>query len=331
MQKFGVGVVGLGYSGTQHLNAYLKNKKVVVKGIYDINKNIIKSFSNLHNNGLKFISFEEMLKQKDIDIISICTPDHLHADQAIQALKAGKNVLCEKPMATTFEDCKKIIKAVRDTGKKFLTGQILRFSPYFIALKKLYDEGELGEAFFTESDYLHDLRSLASEWRTGKNKKWNPILGGGCHPIDLLRWVVGDIVEIYAVANKAVANANYLYDNIVLSLKFKNGCIGKAMISIGCTRPYALNFSIYGTKGTLINNKIFLEKILKMQDFMTIPLKTVEEFPYYNDEIEHLIDCLENNKKPLVDEIEGAKTVAVCLAGISSVKKNEPIKIDYNF
>lgn len=327
MKKFGVGIIGLGYSGLEHLKAYLMNPKTKVIGICDTNKELIESISKKYQVKLFDMSYEELLNQKDIDIISVCTPDHLHTHFAINALKSGKHVFCEKPMATKLQDCKDIIKTVRKTKLKFLTGQILRFAPFFISLKKIYDDGELGEASFTEADYLHDCRFLLSGWRSDPKINWDTILGGGCHPIDLLRWVVDDIEEVHAYTNKMDSNAAYLYDTIVLSIRFKNGCIGKVLIIIGCPRPYALNFSIYGSKGTLINNKLFLDKILGLTDFITVPLRVVSEFPYYGNEIDHLIDCIEKDEKPMVDEIEGGKTVATCLAGIESAKTGKPVKV----
>ena len=332
MQKVGVGVIGLGYAGLKHLKAYIQNPRTEVKGVCDKNEKLLHSISQEYGIKLATVDYEELVAQKDIDIVSICTPDHLHTEPSIKALEAGKHVFCEKPLATTIEDCRKIIRVVKDTGLKFLTGQILRFAPFFISLKKIYDEGELGEAFFAESDYLQDARFLLSGWRVDPQNPQDMVLGGGVHTLDLLRWIIGEIEEVHAFANKkSLVDTPLSNDCIILSLKFKNGCIGKGLISVGCIRPYALNLSIYGTKGTLINNKLFLDKIPGLQDFISIPLPIENEFPYFGKEIDHLLNCIEKDKTPLVDAVEGAKTVATCLAGISSIKEGKAVKVEATF
>lgn len=330
MKKLGVGIVGLGYAGRKHFQAYESHPKVRIKAVCDLNKNRLQPFSEKVE--LCTQNYEEMLKRRDIEMISICTPNYLHAAQAIKALKADKHVLCEKPLAPSIENCEKIIEVLEKRKHlKFMVGQILRFSPLFRAIKRLYDEGELGEAFFAESDYLHNVEGRIKEWWEDKRNPHFALLGGGSHPVDLLRWIVGDIEEVYALSNHKVLSDFPYDDSIIMNFKFKNGCLGKVAIFLGCKRPYALNISIYGTKGTIINNKVFLSKIKELEDFITLPITILPEHPYFFKELSHFIDCIINDKSPLIDIREGAKTVATCIAAADSIKTGEPVKVRNNF
>jgi len=99
-----------------------------------------------------------LINIKDIEIISVASPDFFHREHSVSALLSGKNVLCEKPLALNLEDCIEIIKAVKKSGKKFMIGQVCRFAPGFVLTKEIIESGEIGELFFVESEYAHDYR-----------------------------------------------------------------------------------------------------------------------------------------------------------------------------
>ena len=324
MKKIGVGIIGLGYAGKQHLDAYRNNPEVEVLMISDTSAETLSSVCRQYKlEGDR--DYREIIKKPKIDIISICTPDYLHCEQALAAVMAGKHVLCEKPLATSLSDCEKIVEAVWKKKVKFMTGQVLRFTPLFLSLKNIVDSGTVGKPFFAESDYIHDIRPFLHGWRINPQTTGDMILGGGCHPIDLLRWIVGEVQEVYAVTNKlALRDVPFPADHMLLSLKFANGAIGKVQITIGCRRPYALNLGVYGTKGTLINNRLFTENIPALEDFINLPLPTKAEYQYYDREIDELLMAIKEDREPSVNAADGAGTVAVCLSAIESAKKNQP-------
>lgn len=332
----GVGVVGLGYAGRQHLAAYLRHPQAEVRGVVTNRPHEAAALLAGHGRGrsgqaneaLITADLNALLARPDIDLISICTPDSLHADQVEAALAAGKHVLCEKPLAPTAAECRRILEAAKASGRMVMTGQILRFAPKFQSIEKLVRTGELGTPFFAEADYLHNLEPFLHGWRADPSHRPNLVLGGGCHPIDLLRWMVGEVEAVHAYGNRQVLKGSaYSHDCIIISLQFANGCVGKVLISGGCQRPYALNLSVYGSQGTLVNDKLFLSKIDHLQDWMHLPLPEEEEYPYYYEEIDHLIHCIKTGQQPLVDAHEGARTVAVCLAADLSLQRGGPVRV----
>ena len=327
MAKLGVGVIGLGYAGAKHLRAYLDHPDAEVRMICSQHPDKVPPIAK-ERRLPHTTDYRKLLADDKIEMVSVCTPDHLHTEPVLAALKAGKHVFCEKPLATSLDDCRRIVEAVDRSGVKFLTGQILRFAPLFRSLKKLYESGTIGKAVFAESDYLHDIRFLLGGWRSDPASQWDLTLAGGCHPIDLLRWIVGDVEEVFARGNKlCLTDLPSPADNVLLSLRFANGAIGKVQLTSGSPRPYALNFSIHGTKGTLVNNKLFTEQIDGLQDFIPLPLPQESEFPYYGNEVAELISAIREDREPAVTALEGAHTVAVCLAGVESARKGQAIKV----
>lgn len=326
MERIGVAVVGLGYAGRQHLDAYLKNPAVEVKMVCDTPAACEKIPMSGHFRCVA--DLKEVIESDDVALVSICTPDYLHCEQALAAINAGKHVFCEKPLATSIPECERIVDAVGRKGVKFLTGQVLRFAPFFISLKKICNSDLIGRVFFAESDYIHDLRPFLHGWRANPATAGDITVGGGCHSVDLLRWIVGDVEEVYATGNKLSATVSpFPVDNVIMTLKFADGAIGKVQITVGCRRPYALNLSIYGTKGTIINDRMFTEQIDGLEDFITLPLAKKSEFQYYDREIDALITSILNNSETPVPAIDGAKTVAVCIAGIEAMKTNRPVRV----
>ena len=198
-QKIGVGVVGL-KMGKQHLTGYLNSPRTEVRGVCDSDEGLLERISRSHNIPFATKDYQELIGRKDIGLISVATPDSFHREHCIKSLEAGKDVLCEKPLALTRQDCQEIITAVKRTGKKLMVGQVCRFAPGFVLAHDLIKKGAIGELFFAESEYAHDYLHVTGfgDWR--KNKR-DPVIGGGCHAIDLLRWICGEVKEVCAYGN----------------------------------------------------------------------------------------------------------------------------------
>lgn len=330
MPTLRAGVLGLGYAGLEHAKAYAANPRTELVAIATRSPERLAAAQEEAPAQVATTSYDEVLARDDVDVVSIATPDRLHAEQIVAALGAGKHVLAEKPLCTSIDEARAIIAATERSGRKLLCGQILRFAPYFRTLKKIIDEGDVGKPFYVEADYLHDLTPFFAQpsWRTDPARPQNMVLGGGCHPVDLLRWMFGEVACVYAVGvKKSMAEQPFPHDTVLMSLTFTSGMIGKVLVSVGCKRPYQLNFGVYGTRGTLLNNRLFLDKLDGLQDFMEMPLAIPEEFPHYAEEIDHIIDCIMAEERPLVDARDAAQTVAVCIAAIWSIERGGVVAV----
>ena len=324
MEKLGVGFIGSDVHIGGYVKSFFANSKVELIGAYDSNEETAKDIAA--QGDMKFFTtdYEELLRNEDIDVIMVCSPDHFHAKHSIVALRAGKHVLCEKPMTTTLQDCKDIVRTVDETGLTFMVGQVMRFEPIFQAIKNIYDEGTIGKAFFVEGSYIHDMSAYYTQktWRADPKNPQNILLGGGCHPLDLLRWAVGsDIEEVHAYSNGYAAPSFVLDDCYIFSCKFKNDCIGKMLVTSGC-KGHGMGegfLSIYGTKGTIWRNRLYPAEG-GTEDI------TFEKHNAMQAAVDHFVDCVINRKKPLIDVRDGAKTTSVLIAGVESALSGKPIK-----
>ena len=163
------------------------------------------------DRGIPFVTdkYQELLQRDDLQVIVVFSPDHLHARHIKDSLNAGKHVIVTKPMVTSLEDALDIVKLTDKTGLKFLVGETCRFYTTFVAVKKLYDDGDLGELIFGEGHYVHDLREIIplTPWRIEVPQDF--MYGGCCHPVDSLVWFFGEAQEVQAYGAKIVCQLNH--------------------------------------------------------------------------------------------------------------------------
>lgn len=337
-KTIGVGIIGLGMGvNALRINADL-NSALQVRAICDVNTDSIARVADQfpEENLFTTTEYREILDRSDIDVVGIYSPDHLHITHLTDALSAGKHVMCTKPMVISLDEAKATVNLVRRTGQKFLVGQTCRFVPRFMAAKELLDSGDLGKLLFVESHYVHDMRPVfdSTPWRYEAPQDF--MYGGACHPIDLLRWVAGDVDEVFCYASESGMDTRYpngKMDNFLINLKFKNGVIGRIMAVFGLVEPpLPMNgLSVYGTGGTYVEDTVVLDKFVGMPEWS---LDFKHEGGHGNEVLRymrHLEECLIDDKKPLVDEIEGAKCIATCDAAWESVATGQPIKVFNDF
>ncbi len=340
--KLVVGVIGLGM-GQAHLIGAIKYG-AEIGGVCDTNESLIKKVCKEHNlsEDIGTTDYHDIINNKDINVVVIATPDQQHRQQISECLAAGKHIMCEKPLALTRDDINAIVKDVEAHPEcKFMIGQICRFTPAFVTAKRIIDSGRIGELYFVESEYAHDYQYLfeadPKNWRSDAVR--NGVVGGGCHAVDLLRWLVGsDPIEVYAHGtHKLLPEVTYDDANLAM-LKFPNEIMGKVFVSTACKRNYTMRTCIYGTKGTLV----FDNRSDTMQGFFADeeghgatgkPVIIPVEINNHNAtaEFKTFADALTKDKEITMTVYEGAKTVAACLAIVESSKTGKIVNPDYNF
>lgn len=282
----------------------------------------------------RFSDYTELL-DKDIDIVTVAVPDQLHKKISCDFLRAGKHVLCEKPLALTREDLREIIEAADEAGSKFMVGQICRFTPSFIKAKEIVSSGVIGDVYFIESEYAHDYMKLVDNWRSDPLR--HGVIGGGCHAVDLIRWIAGDPVEVFAYGTHRLLPTVAYDDATVAIMKFNENLMGKVFVSTGCKRDYTMRTCIYGTKGTLICDNTSPTMTLFTVDEEGVVKEKPEiieiEVNNHNaaKEFEVFADAIYNGKEILTDAREGAKTVEVCLSIVEASETGKPVAPDYSF
>lgn len=183
------GVIGLGV-GEQHALAYQALPGVELRAVADIDPIHLDGVANRLGVARRFTEWRKVTEDPDIDVVSICSWDDAHAEQAISAFQNGKHVMVEKPLCLNRRDAERVLRAQQDSGKRITSNMVLRRWPPFQELRRQIQVGEFGKILFIEAKYIHDiLWKLTHGWRS-RMAGYSVIFGGGVHMIDLVRWLL---------------------------------------------------------------------------------------------------------------------------------------------
>lgn len=323
MIKFGI--IGCGRIAQRHAEHINKKGKLVA--VCDVEKDKADKLANTYQ-AKAFYSLNEMLKSGiDIDVVSICSPNGLHAEHAISALNAGYHALVEKPMALSVYDCGEMIKAAERSNKRLFAIKQNRFNPPVEAVKKALDEGKLGKIYSVQlscfwnrnPDYYHN------SWKGTKKLDGGTLYTQFSHFIDLLYWLIGDVKQVKAMmGNYAHQGIIEFEDTGVIILEFHNGAIGTVNYTVNSFKKNMEgSLTIFGEKGTVKIGGQYLNEL----EYQEIEGFKIENLPEGNkpnnygnyvgsmsnhDKVyDNLIEVLQNNGSISTSSFEGLKTVEI--------------------
>ena len=332
-----IGIIGMGM-GRAHALAVRSMDGACLYAICDTNEELVNACAKDLQVTRIFNDYHEMIADSALDAIIIASPDQLHRQMVVDVLNAGKHVLCEKPLALTREDCEAIVEVVEKSDRKFMVGQICRYTPGFKQAKDIIESGAIGELTFVESEYAHDYTEIYAKETWRSDPKRNGVIGGGCHAVDLLRWIAGDPEEVMSYGtHKTFENVTPYDDTHVAIMKFPNNVIGKVFVSISCKRDYTMRSVFYGTKGTIIVDNtsptmtVFKTDVFPGMDKHDTPITIPVDINNHNatGEFKDFYDIIINDKPVKTTVYEGANTVAVCMAIIDSAESGQIVKPQY--
>lgn len=335
-KKFNVVMIGCGAIADFHLQGVLAKEECELYAVCDsATDDRLERRAKKYGAPRMVKDYKELVDDPNVDIAIVATPDYSHKEIACAFLRAGKQVLLEKPMALVAEDCEEMRKVEKETGNRLMVGQVVRYNPNFKKAKQLVDSGAIGDLVFVESEYAHDyMRSRGyDDWRV--NPLREGVIGGGCHAIDFLRWVAGNPTEVSAYSTHKYLTDWPVNDTTIAIYKFPNDVIGKVFCSIGVKRDYTMRTCLYGTEGTIIfesrGTEMKLYQCDKQGKFYTVP-RLLPCNPVGHNmtaEISDFVDAIVAGKPNPISSIEGASTVAVCRATVESAKLGQPVQIKY--
>lgn len=255
MPTLGAAVIGLGV-GEQHAQAFARLRNCTVRWVYDVDGSRMDRVVKDLGQGAPAESFEAILADPSVDIVSIASYDDAHCEQAIRALQAGKHVFVEKPMCRSLEELREINKAWHENGRRQLVSNlVLRAAPVYQWLKHRIEAGDLGELYAFDGDYLYGrLHKITEGWR-GKVDAYSVLLGGGIHLLDLMLWLTGQRpASVTATGNRICTGQTnfHYYDYVSATFQFPSGLIGRITANFGCVHRHQHVLRLFGTKGTFI-------------------------------------------------------------------------------
>ena len=249
------GIVGLG-QGRSHLAALQALEGVEVLAVADLDPVLRERIATEREIPRQYASLEAMLEDRDVDLVVIATPDHLHGVHSIQARNAGKHVLSEIPMAPTIEECREIIRLTDQTGLKYQMGNQVRYAHCLQDTHRLIRAGDLGAVFYGEGEYLHNMHEFVAErepghWRMAPGRPQTTLLGGGPHALDTLRWLMDTrFTHVSAFHADQLNQWGTSVHTTVAIFKAASGATAKVTTAYGMVRPYCLYYSVYGSEGS---------------------------------------------------------------------------------
>lgn len=271
---------------------------------------------------------EEMLRsEKGIDVVSVCTPNGLHAQHTIAALRAGSHVLCEKPMAISVADCGAMIQAAEVASRRLFIVKQNRFNPPVAAVKNLLDEGKLGRVYSVQLNcyWNRDAQYYQDSWKGTASLDGGSLYTQFSHFIDLLYWMIGDVKDAFAITdNYAHQDTVEFEDTGVVALRFHNGVLGGIHFT---TNAYDRNMegslTIFAENGTLKIGGQYLNELeyQRIKDFEITNLpkgNPANSYGHYQgsmsnhgDVYKNVVDVLTGGGVIATNGFEGLKTVEI--------------------
>ena len=335
-KKIGFLIIGCGRIAQRHAEHISRFGQLI--GVCDIEPDKAEALASIYNVH-SYHSVEDMLEnQADADVVSICSPNGLHAEHSIMALKAGFHVLCEKPMAITAADCGKMIQAAEKANRRLFAIKQNRFNPPVAATKQIIDEGRLGKLLSIQLSCFWNRNNeyYENSWKGTSNLDGGTLYTQFSHFVDLLYWMIGDVEEVSSFTS------NYLHKGIidfedtgVVILKFKNGVIGTINYTVNSfEKNMDGSLTILGEKGTVKIGGQYLNELeyQQIENYVITNLPEGNKPNHYGNYVgsmsnhdkvyQNVVDVLCNQAAINTSAFEALKTVEIIEKIYQSAKKN---------
>ncbi|GAC1448846.1 MAG: O-antigen biosynthesis protein WlbA [Chitinophagaceae bacterium] len=319
------GIIGCGHIAIRH--ALQISRIGTLVAVCDNIKDKADALAALYNAGAYYIAEELLEKEKQIDIIAVCTPNGLHALHTIQCLQAGFHVVCEKPMAIRVSDCLDMIKAADLSGRKLMIVKQNRFNPPIAAVKKLLDEGRLGKVFAVQVNGFWNRGAgyYKGSWKGTKDLDGGTLFTQFSHFVDLLYWMLGEVKHVQAVmANYAHAGIIEFEDTGMVLLEFVNGVSGTLQYTVNSYKKNMEgSFTLFAEKATLKIGGQYLNELsyqaMEGEGICNLPSgAAANDYGGYSGSMsnhdkvyENVVNVIKNNAHMATSAFEGMKTVEI--------------------
>lgn len=343
--KMKIAVIGYGGMGGWHCDLIRRMDELELAGIYDIQEERREA---ARKNGIfAYESMEELLSDDTVKLVTVAIPNHLHREVCIRAMQAGKNVVCEKPVALSHEELKEMMDASKENGVLFTVHQNRRWDEDYRAMKKVYDENMLGRVFRIESR-VHGSRGIPGDWRNQKECGGGMVLDWGVHLLDQIIQMIGKKPESLYAELSYVTNEN-CDDGFTVTMKFDGGLT--AVVEVGTSNFINLpRWYMLGENGSAIiedwgsKGKIVMVSDWQKRDAVPVVTaagltktmaprtdETIKTYPMpevkcdIREFYRNVISAINGESEQLVKQEEVMRIMKLMEAIFESAKKNEVI------
>lgn len=343
---FNIGIIGCGkIAQVRHIPEYADNPNVKLSGYFDLNQERAAELAKKYG-GKAYATYQDLLADKNIDAVSVCTANSSHAEITIAALKAGKHVLCEKPMATTLPECEAMVKTAKETGKFLMIGHNQRLAKAHVKAKELLNSGLIGEIVSFRTTFGHpgpetwSVDPGKNTWFFDKNRAAMGAMADlGIHKTDLIHFLTGQtIIETSAklsTIDKRDANGALIGvdDNAICLYKLSGGATGTMTVSWTYYGAEDNSTVIYGTKGIMriYDDPAYSIKVFTREGetiLFDIDKIQTNDKQTKSGVIDLFVDCLVNNREPEISAAEVLKSMRVVFASIESSETGRSVAVN---
>jgi UDP-N-acetylglucosamine 3-dehydrogenase len=338
MSKLKVAVIGCGSISTyRHIPEYAENPHVELVAFCDLKLDRAEKFTALHG-GKAYTDYKVMLKNEKPDVVSVCTPNFLHAECSMDAMRTGAHVLVEKPMATTVKEAQQMIDVARKSGVYLMVGHNQRLMPPHVKAKEILKTGVLGKVLTFRTSFGHPG---PEGWSIDGRESWffrkkEAVMGAmgdlGVHKSDLIRWLLEDeVADVAAMVATRSKTGTDIDDNAICVLRMKQGAIGSLVASWTYYKGEDNSTILWCENGVLkIGTDPVDQVIMELRD------GTVEKFnpgeistntkQVTSGVIDTFINSITSKTPPSISGEEGLKSLQVILSAFESQRTGKIIK-----
>jgi len=314
MKKLGVAVIGTGQWGKNHARVYKELTSTELIAVCDVNPERAKAMAAQHDVKA-YSDSAQMLKDKSIEAVNVCTWSTILAKEAIKALNAGKHVLVEKPMATNTQQAQKLVKTAQENGLHLTVGFLMRFIPGLQIIRQSVENKKIGELVCATAKRVSQWPERIGDVGVVKDT--------AIHDIDVMRFISNeDPIFVYAKMGKMRIQKFEDYAHIMLT--YKDG--KSAFIESNWLTPYKTrSLTVTGSDAIMRLDYITQDLWIEQQKETVQPRNQFQE--PLKQELQHFVDCIVDKKKPLVTGEDGVRALEVATAALQSSAKNRAIQI----
>jgi len=315
MRKLGVAVIGVGGWGKNHARAYKEIESTELVAVCDVNAERAKSIARQY--GIKaYTNSAKMLKNEDIEAVSVCTWSTMLAKEALKALNAGKHVLVEKPMAANTKQAKTLLETAEKNGLHLTVGFLMRFIPGLQHIRRAVEKKEIGELVCATAKRFSQWPERIGDVGVVKDT--------AIHDIDVMRFIFDEEpIMVYAKTGSMMHRKFEDYAQIMLT--YKDG--KSAFIESNWLTPYKTRLlTVTGSNAIMRLDYMTQELWIEDQKATLMPRYAWQE--PLKLELQHFADCILEKKKPLITGADGLKALEIAEAALRSSAKNKAIKLE---
>ena len=327
-----VGFIGTGGIAYEHARALAGVGRLRLTAACDNNPERLRNFLAAFPGPRACADYRDLLASDQLDAVFILLPHHLHEPAAIDALRAGKHVLLDKPIARTLAEADRILAVAQSSPAVFMVGHNERYWPVYQYIRQIIERGDLGPIFAARADHHQNPNfPRDSWWRSAELVGGGCVMGSGIHRLDLLRWYLGEVDEVFA---RAVSDPRRGEAEIacVASLRFGSGAIADFFCNWAAPAPPPLlqyrgeGMSLFGRDGALYladRTSVWIKRAQREAELIALEGLPDQATLMY----EHFADCIERGEPPLTGGAEARAALEVVEAIYESLRTQQPVKL----